>query len=96
MEHQITKDFRQHGNQEKTLDCNWRSFSNIIQFNNTIFTQASSLIQNDFNNSLTEHIKDTEVQDIFKNKISRAYADVFQQTPVNKEDNKGYVQSPFF
>ena len=50
LEHQITKDFRQHGNQEKTLDCNWRSFSNIIQFNNTIFTQASSLIQNDFNN----------------------------------------------
>ncbi len=96
LEHQITKDFRQHGNQEKTLDCNWRSFSNIIQFNNTIFTQASSLIQNDFNNSLTEHIKDTEVQDIFKNKISRAYADVFQQTPVNKEDNKGYVQSRFF
>ncbi len=95
LENQITKDFKHHGNQEKTLNYNWRSLSNIVHFNNSIFTQAAHLIQTDFNNTLSEHIKDKSIQGIFQKKISEAYTDVFQQTPNNKADNKGYILSKF-
>ncbi len=96
LNHQITQDFKQHGNQEKTLNHNWRSQSNIIKFNNSVFTHAAKLIQTDFNNNLSTYIQDKEVQEIFKNKISSAYADVFQQIPDHKlNDNKGYIYSKF-
>jgi ATP-dependent exoDNAse (exonuclease V) beta subunit len=95
LDHKITEDFRQHGNQQKTLDKNWRSFSNIIQFNNSLFTAAAQYIQADFNHSLSEYIKDENILALYKNKISHAYLDVFQQTPNHKEDNKGHIQACF-
>ncbi len=96
LNHQITKDFRQHGSQEKTLNHNWRSRSNIIKFNNSVFTQAAKLIQTDFNNNLSNYIHDKDIQEVFKNKISSAYSDVYQQIPEHKlEDNKGYIYSKF-
>ncbi len=95
LNNQITQDFKQHGNQEKTLNHNWRSFSNIIKFNNSVFTQAANLIQADFNNNLATYIQDKSIQEVLKSKISSAYADVHQQIPDNKPDNKGYIYSRF-
>jgi ATP-dependent exoDNAse (exonuclease V) beta subunit len=96
LDHKVTEDFKQHGNQQKTLDKNWRSLSNIIKFNNSVFKLASNYLQSDFNSSMSECIKNEQVLSTFKNKISNAYLDVLQEIPGHKQDNKGYIQSRFF
>ena len=96
LDHQISLDFINHGNDEKTLDTNWRSFSNIIKYNNTVFLAAAKYIQADLNNSLVQSIKNPEKQDLYKNKILNAYSDIIQKIPISKPDDKGYILSKFF
>jgi ATP-dependent exoDNAse (exonuclease V) beta subunit len=95
LDNQITKDFVQHGNLQKTLDQNWRSLGNIIQFNNSIFHSGAKAIQADFNNLLAEHINDKDIQNAFKHKISHAYQDVFQQIPNSENKSKGHIHLKF-
>ncbi|TLX78239.1 Dna2/Cas4 domain-containing protein [Labilibacter sediminis] len=96
LDNQVSKDFRQHGSLEKTLDNNWRSYSNIIAFNNTLFTQGAQFAQNDFNNSISEFIHDQDTLDLYKNKISHAYLDVFQHKPEQKKNDLGHIHMQFF
>jgi ATP-dependent exoDNAse (exonuclease V) beta subunit len=95
LDHQITSDFTQYGNQQKTLNQNWRSLGNIIQFNNSIFLSGSKTIQADFNNLLAEHIKDKDKQNIYKNKISHAYQDIFQEIPSPENKSNGLIHLKF-
>ena len=65
---------------ERTLDTNWRSESNIINFNNEIFTAATQILNGRFN----------EITGDDSYELKNAYKDVCQKT--SKKTNKGYVR----
>ncbi|MBK5202623.1 MAG: UvrD-helicase domain-containing protein, partial [Prolixibacteraceae bacterium] len=71
---------------EKNLDTNWRSFENIVRFNNTIFSSVPVLVQ-----KILEDDGYTE-NDSF---LTSLYADSLQE--IGKKDNKekGYVRMYF-
>ena len=92
----VEHDFKQFGTQVLSLDKNWRSLSNIVGFNNTLFVPGAQAIQNNFNTLFADHIQDESFIEEFGTKISQAYADVYQHTPSNKPANKGHVQARFY
>lgn len=79
----IEKEFQNHQQQihVKTLETNYRSEKNIVNFNNAFFTIA---VQNEYYNLVNDN--NTEAQ-----QVQRAYADVIQNVP-QKKGNNGYVQ----
>lgn len=79
----IEKEFQNHQQQihVKTLETNYRSEKNIVNFNNVFFTIA---VQNEYYNLVNDN--NTEAQ-----QVQRAYADVIQNVP-QKKGNNGYVQ----
>lgn len=88
LDSQIDKDFNQEQIQYQTLDTNWRSERNIVDFNNAIFEASSTILQNQYNESL----KDVSVsEDIapFYNKIKKAYNDSYQYMPKRSLDESG-------
>ena len=91
----VEHDFLNFGSTLLTLNKNWRSLSNIIGFNNSLFVGGSIYIQNNFNSLISKYLTDNEIIESLKHKISNAYADVFQELPANKEANKGYIKSRF-
>jgi ATP-dependent exoDNAse (exonuclease V) beta subunit len=85
--------------QKVILDYNWRSKPNIIHFNNTFFTQASSYMLK----YLAQEIHPLEDIDLREKLIKQlqdaasVYAHTYQQMPSNKQINedKGYVEINF-
>ena len=67
----------------KTLDTNRRSETNIIRFNNRIFTAAADYLNGIYKEQLGEDCED----------LKKAYADVEQQTP--RTVDKGYIKVSF-
>ncbi|WP_430932731.1 UvrD-helicase domain-containing protein [Saccharicrinis sp. 156] len=91
----VEHDFKQHGSEGLTLNKNWRSLSNIVGFNNALFVSGAGYIQNDFNRLFSDFIKDEETISEFGSKISRAYADAFQELPEKQEPDQGHIKSKF-
>ena len=80
---------------EKTLDTNWRSKENIVDFNNSLFLTAPNIIQNQYNKEL-EEIGDNNVLQEMKTEnyysiLNNAYADCYQFLPNTKEKIGGRV-----
>jgi ATP-dependent exoDNAse (exonuclease V) beta subunit len=73
----------------KHLDTNWRSRKNIVDFNNTLYKQASSFL-NDWFKSETNHLNSSA----FDGVIAQAYNDHFQKCPPS-DKHKGYVRLKF-
>lgn len=92
----VEHDFAQFGSQVLSLDTNWRSLSNIVGFNNSLFVSGSQAIQNNFNTLFSDHIQDESFTADFGSKISQAYHDVYQSTSTNKPANEGYIQARFY
>lgn len=67
----------------KTLATNRRSETNIIRFNNRIFTAAANYLNEVYKQQLDKDCED----------LQKAYADVVQESPRNTE--KGYVKVSF-
>jgi len=87
---QLNKDFSEAQINNKTLLQNWRSNTNIIDFNNAIFDTLKETIVN----TLLKEI-DNE-QEVFINKFRNIY-DSFNQKPGQPETNKqGFVKVQFF
>ncbi len=92
----VEHDFAQFGSHVLSLDTNWRSFSNIVGFNNSLFVSGAQAIQNNFNSLFADHIQDELLIAEFGTKISQAYHDVHQNTPSNKPVNEGHIQARFY
>lgn len=60
------------------LDSNWRSYGNIVDFNNEMFKKLSE----SFSQKIGEEDRD----------ISRIYANSSQEVPTEKKKGKGYVE----
>ncbi|WP_372753599.1 UvrD-helicase domain-containing protein [Labilibaculum sp.] len=90
---QLDQDFEGFGVHGMTLNYNWRSSKNVIDFNNAVFALGSQILQNDFNASIPAEIADA-LQDE-QQKIAGAYQDVYQHFPEGKDRFPGYVNAKF-
>lgn len=86
LETQVSSDFHAENIREQVLDTNWRSDACIIQFNNAFFSQASSILQQEFDNA-TQELADTQITD--------AYRDAYQHVPPQKKESGGQVRITF-
>lgn len=82
-----------------TLDTNYRSETNVIEFNNVIFPAIINKLDNQYKEEFAER-NEALPNDDFKEKaikgcipLKQAYSDVQQKS--NKKTNKGFVQIEF-
>ena len=75
----------------KTLDTNWRSKKNIVDFNNAIFSSVVAMLSDQLS-VISDRTK--EHADVLK----KIYSDFYQKIPSGQEDNKkgGKVSLKFF
>jgi len=89
---EIQEDFAQYEPEAQSLNTNWRSKKNIIDFNNAVFSYSSHILQQDFNSEFQESDNSTNP---YESKISEAYEDVFQNIPPNNGKEGGYINHTF-
>jgi len=93
LDEQLEIDFGNRNIVQKSLDTNWRSCKNIVDFNNAVFSSAAKQLQSEFNESLTE--TESNYTEVFSSKIERAYAGLYQHTSPEKKDDSGHVKVEF-
>jgi len=86
----VEDNFDKYGVDLKTLDTNWRSSKEVIQFNNLFFKFASEALQSDFNELIPEE-NNTPEADYLENKITTAYNDIFQNISPKMLSDKGQI-----
>lgn len=89
---EIQEEFAQFSPEAETLNTNWRSKKNIIDFNNAVFCYSSQIIQQNFNNEFELNEESTNP---YLTKISDAYADVYQEIPKRDGKDGGYINHTF-
>lgn len=94
LDHKVEEEFESLGTVVHTLDNNWRSKSNIIKYNNSIFHYCPLILQEEYNKAipslLHEHLS-TQLE-----QISKAYSTSYQDIPLGKENKQGNVKHYFF
>ncbi len=80
--------------ENKTLDVNWRSRKNILDFNNALFKIAPKLANIEFSGASSEEglIDAKKYGDV----LEQAYSDSFQQLPKEIEKKGGRVNIKFY
>ena len=89
---EIQEDFAQYEPVAQSLNINWRSKKNIIDFNNAVFSYSSQILQQDFNSEFQESVNSANP---YESKISEAYEDVFQNIPPDNGKEGGYINHTF-
>lgn len=92
LDEQLDIDFSNEGIQHESLDTNWRSGYNIVNFNNAIFSSGAQLLQDTYNKVLPE---DNDNNQYFSQRIEKAYNDAYQHVPASKLDTAGRVKIEF-
>lgn len=91
LDEQIDIDFKSNGVTHKNLDTNWRSLSNIIDFNNAIFQSAPNVLQQLFNKDLEDVSINSRFAPLY-NRIAKAYENAYQFIPSTSNNQvKGNV-----
>jgi len=90
---QLDNDFHTEGITHKSLDTNWRSAYNIVNFNNALFRTASRLLQEEFNEVLPAARNDKITA--LSSKIENAYANAYQAISLKNKDVEGHVKIEF-
>jgi ATP-dependent helicase/nuclease subunit A len=98
----ITQDISNELSERISLDDNWRSKKNVIDFNNSIFKNSPLLLLQ----TLTDKINDATVDEATKGKLTEnasqllhAYMDAYQHLPAGKAPEKlegGFVNLEFY
>ena len=88
----VQQDFAHFNPETHSLNTNWRSKKNIVDFNNAIFCYSSQILQQNFNGEFNESENSTNP---YQTKISDAYHDVFQKIPDNNGKDGGYINHTF-
>lgn len=94
LDEQLDIDFKMEGINHQSLDTNWRSSKNVVDFNNTIFSASSKILQQLFNESLPDSSTDERIAPL-NTKIERAYKEAFQELPQVNASNIGRVNINF-
>ncbi len=87
---QVETDFPNFKPETKTLDKNWRSDKNIIEFNNAVIEHLKSAIENGLFSESEDEEWNTQ-----KEKFANVYADFKQEAGTNSEKKKGWVKVNF-
>jgi ATP-dependent helicase/nuclease subunit A len=87
----IFNDFYRESINTYTLDKNWRSHKKIVDFNNSFFIRAAKVLQDNFNNELSE-FKIHPDSEKLKNNIVNIYGDVRQLCAKTDSGEKGYIK----
>lgn len=95
LDEQVQRDFSPEQVGEETLKENWRSCWSIVEFNNSLFTEAPLLLQHLYNQTLSSSSLNEKEQEAFATKIISAYADCKQQIAPPFVDNCGHVRVEF-
>ena len=80
LDEQILTDFRPEQIHEETLETNWRSDKNIVDFNNSFFQRAAQLLQTKLNENLKAVLPLYPALEPLTGKIEHAYSNIHQQT----------------
>jgi len=79
----------------KSLDENWRSFANVVNFNNAFFTSSPEILQEQYNEVIaSSSLSDDEKQE-YISRITSAYNGSTQSIPDSFKDKAGHVQVSF-
>lgn len=95
LDEQVRYDFAANEIAEETLDVNWRSHRNIVEFNNTFFTIVPALLQQVYNQGLEESTLSQEQRDMYATKIMGAYAKSVQKVAPRFQSKAGHVRVEF-
>lgn len=90
---QLEVDFQALGVNSRHLDYNWRSYRNVIGFNNAFYSLASHVVQEHYNGDMPDILHDSLKDE--RKKITSAYEDVCQRFPSNSKKTGGYVEARF-
>ncbi len=90
----IFRDFYPGSIKNYTLDKNWRSYKIIVDFNNSFFKRAAKVLQDAYNDELSESGQQADSEKL-KDNIVKIYADVQQICAKDKNEEKGYVKIKF-
>ncbi|MDR1810341.1 MAG: UvrD-helicase domain-containing protein [Prevotella sp.] len=93
LEEQLDKDFGAENIAHKSLDTNWRSLANIINFNNAVFAASARLLQAEFNETLPK--TEDERLNRFAAMLETAYSGIYQHIPASKKEKEGHVRMEF-
>jgi ATP-dependent exoDNAse (exonuclease V) beta subunit len=93
LEEQLDKDFGAENIAHQSLDTNWRSLANIVDFNNAVFTASAQLLQAGFNESLSE--TEDERLNRFSGMLEVAYSGIYQYVPASKGEKEGHIRVEF-
>jgi ATP-dependent exoDNAse (exonuclease V) beta subunit len=95
LDEQVQRDFLREQVTEKTLAENWRSFRQLVRFNNEVFAAAPRLLQAAFNDTLEASPLTEADRQAFRTAIVSAYAGSEQAVAPPFRDREGYVQVDF-
>lgn len=96
LDEQLDTDFEISGINHLSLDINWRSLRNVVDFNNAIFEAGPRLLQDLFNEVLDDADRPAMFE-IFESRITKAYRESYQHLPEKKKKTEaaGYVRVDF-
>lgn len=95
LDEQLDVDFRVNGVEHKSLDTNWRSLTNVVDFNNAIFETGAALLQDLFNEGLEDVTVESSLAPLYS-RIKKAYENSYQHIPdKTKEADRGHVKLEF-
>lgn len=77
----------------ETLDTNWRSSRNVVNFNNTFFLHTTKRLQAQFNTMLEN--SPINKNERLSTQIESAYKDIYQKLPPHKTKQDGHVRVTF-
>lgn len=80
LDERVLDDFRPEQRSEISLDTNWRSDKNIIEFNNSFFKTAAILLQHKLNNTLEPVLGVYPDMEKHMHRILHAYGHLYQKT----------------
>ena len=90
----VFSDFYRESINNYTLDKNWRSYKKIVDFNNSFFMRSVKILQDNFNNELSEFVIHPDLEKL-KNNIIDIYSDVRQSCAISDSGEKGYIKIQF-
>ena len=79
LDEQILSDFRPEQIHKENLETNWRSDKNIIDFNNSFFNRAASLLQSKLNENLLAVLPVYPELETLTHRIEHAYSTIHQE-----------------
>ncbi len=88
---QVHRDFTLYGTDDRTLDTNWRSFENVITFNNVVFKGAAAALQTEFIGSSEANNPAQAIPEGLRSRIVNAYSDTVQNVAGKSLGTGGYV-----